>query len=154
MPCAVYLVAMSVIVPPEGTYFIHGMNSWGRNGHFKLFEEISVSLQKDGHTTPLRDFGFILDIERGGVIAAFDRDVTSKVEDGKKVFSWQSRKSRNYAENELDELMSKTPKNKHNELWVRGDMATIVGGYVTGESRDFRRSMEKKGLPIRIIPVE
>lgn len=144
---------MSLVVPPQDTYFIHGLNSWGRNGHFRLFEEISVSLQKDGYTNPLRSFGFVLEINSGGILAAFDCDITSKVENGKKVMSWQSRRGvRSYCENTLDQLIANTSKSKHNELWVKGDEATIVGGYITeGGHDDFLRIMKKKGLPVRFI---
>lgn len=141
-----------MIIPPEGSYFIHGFSSWSKN-HLIDFphSEISVSIQKDDHTVPLRPIGFILEIQDGGIIAAFDRDVCSKIVRDRKVYSPWSSRSKNYTD--LNELLANTPKGKHNELWVRSSFATIIAGYVvTGtKAKFFQKQMRKANYPIRII---
>jgi hypothetical protein len=132
----------------ENTYFIHGFKTWERNGYFKLRGEISISLHKEGHTKPLRDFGFILSIDLEHIIAAFDCDITSKVENGKRVLSWQSKRgAKNYDKTNLDQLIKNTPKGKHNELWVCGENVEIIGGYYIGSGHEsFIKSMTHKKL--------
>ncbi len=133
---------------PDNTCFIHGLKTWGRNGFFQLCGEISISLHCEGHTKPLRDFGFILSVTK--IISAFDCDITSKIENGKKVLSWQSKRgARRYNAMCLEELVQNTSKGKHNELWVSGEDVEIIGGYYIGEGHElFKKSMTRKGLPL------
>jgi hypothetical protein len=142
-----------IITPPPGTYFIHGLPHWSKHYFVELvFSEVSVSLQKDGHTTPIRPLGFILQIEQGGIRAAYAKDVASKVERGMKVLSEFSRVTKRYAEHELDALIANTPKGKHNELWVNPLRAEIVGGYIVGNgSKSFEKAMKRAGLDVHHI---
>jgi hypothetical protein len=135
---------------PEGTYFIRGLKFWDRSIDL-LYPEISVSLQKDGYTKPLWRFGYVIEIKPGGIIAAFDRDVTSKIEYGRKVFApWTNREWRRY--DDLEELMKNTREGSHNELWVDSDLAEIVGGYVVGDGmKRFKRIMGENGYEVRRI---
>lgn len=133
---------------PDNTCFIHGLKTWDRNGCFNLVGEISVSLHQEGYTTPLRDFGFVIALKE--IIAAFACDITSKIENGKKVLSWQSRRGvRRYDETCLDQLIQNTSKGRHNELWVASEKIEIIGGYYIGEGHDlFKKAMTRKGLPL------
>lgn len=140
------------IVPPSGSYFIHGFSHWSKNHILDLIHpEISVSIQKDHFTIPLRPIGFILEIKEGGIIAAFDRDVASKLEYGKKTFAPWSPKSKSY--NNLEDLLRNTPEGKHNELWVLSSHVDILAGYIMGEAKSFEKRMKKAGYPIHKLPV-
>jgi hypothetical protein len=140
------------VYTPEDTYFIRGLQEWSKFYPIDLIDpEISVSLQKDGYTLPLRPFGYVIEVEKGGIMNAFDRDVTSKIIQGKKTFApWTDRNWREYKEDEMHILMENTRKGSHNEIWVRSRCATIVGGYVVGEAgKGFVNSMERYGYPIK-----
>ena len=122
-----------IVKPPEGCYFIHCIKSWSKNEYFGIkTPEISCSLQKDSYTIPLRPYGYILKIDKGAVICAFDRDVTSKYNENWQKFSAarQNKKIGRYSESELEELIKNTKENSHNELWIRGEMIQIIGAYV------------------------
>lgn len=140
-----------LIVPPQGSYFIHGFSKWSKN-HFLNFihPQISVSLQQDNYTVPLRPIGFILEIKKNGIIAAFDRDVCSKLENGKKIFAPWSPFSKNYKD--LEDLLKNTTKGKHNELWVYSSHVEIVSGYILGKSKSFEKQMQKKGFSVHKLP--
>jgi hypothetical protein len=135
------------------TYFIRGLQHWSKCTPIDLFHpEISVSLQKDGFTKPLREFGFIIEINHNGIIASFDRDVTSKIKDGKRVFSpWSNKKWRDYGEDMIS-LIGNTREGSHNEIWVDTDYAQIIGGYVIGNNhKGFQKSLSREGYPIHCL---
>lgn len=135
---------------PEDSYFIHGFSNWSKNHVINfLHPQISVSLQKDGFTFPLRPIGFILQIKENGIIAAFDRDVASKLINGKKVFSNYSCNTNSYTD--LDLLLKNTPKGSHNELWVYSDFVEIIGGYTIGGFKSFEKAMKKADYPIHYL---
>jgi hypothetical protein len=141
-----------MITPPPSTYFIHGLPYWSKDFFVDLmYSEVSVSIQKDGFTVPLRPLGFILEIQKGGIISAFDKDVASKLVDGKKVLSIFSRISKTYSETELDALVFNTPRGKHNELWVDSSKAEIVGGYTLGNTNSFEKAMKRADLDVHHI---
>lgn len=141
------------MIIPENTFFIHGLKKWERNGCFKLQGEIAVSLHKEGQTKPLRSFGLLLSVKE--ILTAFDCDATSKIENGKRVLSNQSKRGMKiYDQTCLAELINNTSKGKHNELWVLGESVEIIGGYYIGEGHDlFKKSMTRKGLPLKHFSV-
>jgi len=142
-----------MIITPSDTYFIHGLPNWSKDFSVDLiYPEISVSLQRDGYTFPLRPLGFILHIQKGGIIAAFAKDISSKIERGRKVLSTFSRATRKYSEDELDQLIADTPQGKHNELWVDSGKAEIVAAYTIGGSKSFEKAVRKQGLDVRKMP--
>lgn len=95
----------AVITPPEGTYFIHGVNSWNKDSIVSVsFPEISCSIQKDGYTDPLRPFGFILELDKGSIVSAHDTDVASKRGSGYTKEYGDATLSKNYKEYSEDEL--------------------------------------------------
>jgi hypothetical protein len=134
---------------------------WSGESSFRINSpEICVSLQKDAVTKPLRPYGFILNIDRGGIKSAFDRDVTSQYnEHFEKELKIQSagKKRHQYDENELDRLMENTKNGSHNEIWVKGDKAEIVGAYIFEEQMNaiganvFLKACRKNGVQIKII---
>lgn len=140
-----------MITPPLDTYFIHGFDHWSKNHLIDfIHEEICVSLQKDGHTYPIRPLGFILNINK--IIAAYDRDAASKLIFNKRVFSKYSRQLIDYS-SDLKSLIEKTPKGKHNELWIKSKDAEIIGGYIVGEGhKTFEKSMKSYGYSIKRYP--
>lgn len=153
---------VETIQPPVDCYFIHGVKDWDKKRRPAIsVPEVSCSIQKDGHTKPLRPYGYILRLQKGAVINAFDRDVTSRYCDAsfKKELGEQTRlkKYRNYSENELSELVENTPRNSHNELWVNGEMAEIAGGYVSKAGIDapgvkaFIKTCGEEGIPVRWV---
>ena len=121
--------------------------------------EISVSLQKDRTTKPIRPYGYIIKIEKGGIVSAFDRDATSAHNSkSKKEFKPQSslKKWRWYSENELGLLLKNTRKDYHNEIWVNTDKAEIIGAYAVGDSnmpgiKAFIKSCRKEKIEIKIV---
>lgn len=137
-----------MIIPPSGTYFIHGLDRWSKDYLINLMhEEICVSLQKDGHTSPIRPLGFILNVKK--ILAAYDRDAASKLVFNKRSFSRFSRQLRNYG-SDLQELILNTPKNSHNELWVKRDDAEILGGYIVGDGhKSFEKIMKSYGYSVK-----
>jgi len=153
-----------IIEPPEGSYFIHGVKQWSKKDRIGIRSpEVSTSLQKDNFTEPLRPYGYILKIDRGAIPGAFDRDVTSAYNERyEKELKSQSagRKRRQYGENELQELIANTKTGSHNEVWVKGDMAEIVGAYITEEAlnapgaKAFLKACQKDNISVRIIKKE
>lgn len=136
-----------IVTPPE-TYFIYGLSHWSKEFILGIIHpEISISLQKDGYTQPLRPLGFILKVN--SILAAFDRDVSSKLIDGKKEFSPWSPKSRNYSD--LSELINNTRRKSHNELWASSSEVEIIGGYIVGKSKSFEKRMITAGYSIHYL---
>ncbi|MEK7061779.1 MAG: hypothetical protein AAB957_00780 [Patescibacteria group bacterium] len=153
-----------IIETPEGTYFIHGVKQWSKKDRIDIRSpEVSVSLQKDDFTEPLRPYGYILKIDKGAISGAFDRDVTSTYNERyEKELKPQSagRKHRHYGESELQELMTNTKTGSHNEVWVKKDKTEIVGAYITEEAlsapgaKVFLQACQKDNIPVRIIKKE
>jgi len=124
-----------IIKAPEGCYFIHGVTNWTKDNSIGIrTPEISCSLQKDEYTRPLKPYGYILQLTKGSIISAYDRDVASKYNDNSftKSLSWQTnqKKLKNYSEENLDILIANTRQGNHNELFVKGEKVEIVGAYV------------------------
>lgn len=148
-----------LIKTPEDSYFIHGVEPWDRNKRIGIFNtEISVSLQKDGFTNPLRPYGFVLSIEKGGIRKAFPRDVASRRGDwAEKELKETSPQVGEFSEDDLEKLLSETPIGKHNELWVNGEKINIVGSYIDKSrmtdpgAKQFLKAVKEVGLEIRII---
>lgn len=147
------------ITPPEGSYFIHGLGGWSKKSAPAIIkeEEISVSLQQDGKTEPIRPFGYIVRLDRGSIRHAASRDLTSRVgEDGQKVPT-VSRGLR-YDEERLDELIEDTARGKHNELIVDVLKVGVEEAYVLEDSAGtpgvnaFRKACQERGIRIRVIP--
>lgn len=146
---------------PEGTYFVHGVKQWSRKDTIGIRSpEVSASLQKDSVTEPLRPYGYILKVDKGAVSGAFDRDVTSDYNERyEKKLKPQSagRKRRQYNESELQELIANTKAGSHNEIWIKGDGAEIIGAYITEEalgtpgSTAFLKACRKDNIPVRTI---
>jgi hypothetical protein len=150
------------IEAPKDCYFIHGVKDWSKKHNIGIrTPEISCSLQKDGHTQAIRPYGYILRLNKGAIISAYDTDVTSRYygSNFKKRLSEQTeqKKYRNYAEGELDALIENTQKNSHNELWVNGEMIKIAGVYVKKSEGDapgakaFIKACRKESIPIHLI---
>lgn len=143
------------IEPPAGCYFIRGIKDWKRDQGFGLRGgEISVSLHRDGHTVPFRDYGFVISIEEAGLLGAYPADVTSRVVRGHKEFSRQS-DARQWPDlkHDLDALIEATPPGKHNELFVDALLAEIVGVFTFGPGpsagrRAFLAEAAQKKLPL------
>jgi hypothetical protein len=152
------------ITTPEGTYFIHGVKQWSKKDRIGIRSpEVSASLQKDNVTEPLRPYGYILKVDKGAISGAFDRDVTSDYNERyEKELKPQSagRKCRQYNENELQELIANTKTGSHNEIWIRGDQAEVVGAYITEEAlsspgaKAFLKTCQRDNIPVRIIKKE
>ncbi len=152
------------IEPPKDTYFIHGVKQWSKENRTGIRSpEISVSLQKDGSTKPLRPYGYILKIDKGAISMAFDRDVASQYnENYRKESKLQSTglKRRQSSENELQKLIANTKIGSHNEIWVKGDKVEIVGAYITEEmpsspgAKAFLKDCQKNNISVRIIKKE
>src|SRR5258706_3422490 len=150
------------ITPPKESYFLRGIRNWTPNEDLKInMPEISISLQRDGQTLPLRSYGYILEIDKGGIVSAYDRDVTSEyIENGKKGLAERSTKNdtKTYSEEELDDLLQNTKSGSHNELVVRGDKVGITKAYVLEGAkrikglRKFKKDCLSKGIEIHIIP--
>ncbi len=150
------------ITPPTGSYFLRGIRNWTPNEDLKInMPEVSISLQKDGKTLPLRPYGYILEIDKGGIVKAYDRDVTSEyTEEGKKGLAERSTKNdtRTYTENELEDLIRNTKSGFHNELIVNGNEIGITKAYVLEGAkkikglRKFKKDCVLKGIEIHIIP--
>lgn len=153
------LAGLEKIVPPEGTYFIHGIRDFTLTRQSPILHpEISCSLQLDGNTKPFRPYGYVIEVDKGSLNKAFPRDVSSlSLSDGKRLGRF-SRAMQSYDEDQLEELIKNTPRGKHNELWVLGDGYTIVGAYQTAEAlgkpgiKQFLQSCKRRHLPIRVIP--
>lgn len=148
------------IEPPQDTYFVHGVGEWSKDNRIGIIgEEISGSLQKDGHTKPIRSYGFVLEVEKGAISKAYDRDVTSERLRGKKQLSQQSKTKRwkEYGEDSLEDLIKNTPMNSHNEIWLNGNGVEIVGAYITQKgigspgSKSFLKACKEKNIPVRNI---
>ena len=57
-----------IIEPPVGTYFIHGVKTWSKENSLSIRSpEISVSVQEDGKTVPLRPYGYRLKVYKGAI---------------------------------------------------------------------------------------
>lgn len=150
------------IEAPEGCYFIHGVKGWTKKHSIGIrTPEISCSLQKDEHSQPIRPYGYVLQLDKGAITSAYDKDVTSRYYDTsfKKRLSEQTeqKKYRNYDEGELDALIENTQKNSHNELWVNGEMVEIIGAYVKKSEEDalgtkaFIKACGKENIPVHWI---
>jgi len=158
------------IATPKGSYFIHGFKNWKKSNSIGNFPpEICVSLQKDGNTNPLRNYGFILDIDKGGVINGYDRDVASKHLGGSKIIDQKSpanlRNLREYKEDELESLVENTRTGTHNEIWINSEFAEITKAYIVEKLsaigyrpsengiKSFLKACEKENLEIYRIAV-
>lgn len=136
--------------------FIRGIPPWERGSPIRLpYDQFSVSLHTKG-LKPLRPYGYILRIDPGAIVAAFDRDVCSDKDGNKKVFSpaTSNKKYRNYSPDELGELLANTRPGYHNEIWIDPDKCDIIGAYVTEPSpgwRQFQLDMKAAQLPIERI---
>lgn len=150
------------ITPPNGTYFIRGIKNWTPGNDLTVnFSEISCSLQKDGQTIPLRPYGYILEIDKGGIISAHDKDITSEIgENNTKEPSHRAMKAdlKTYTENNLDDMIANTKNGSHNELIVKGDKVGVLGAYVVeGENnlpgiKQFKKDCLSKGIKIHLVP--
>ncbi len=154
-----------LITPPKGTYFIRALKNWNPRMGAAVSSETSISLQIDKKTLPLRSYGYILNVDKGAVIRAYDKDVTSELdEEGKRVPATRStlsdakQHSGQYTEENLDVLCEKTKDGAHNELIVRGGMVEISGCFIVeGTEKEpglakFRNDCLAKKLKIHIIP--
>lgn len=150
------------IEAPEGCYFIHGVKDWTKKHTIGIrTPEISCSLQKDNRTQPIRPYGYVLKLDKGAVTSAYDKDVTSHYRDTdfKKRLSEQTeqKKYRDYSEDELDALMENTREKSHNELWVNGEKAEIIGAYIrkientSPGTKEFIKACEKENIPIHRV---
>lgn len=155
------IIGEEIINPPQDWYFIHGVKDWSSKDRIRVLSpEISGSLQKDGYTKPLRPYGYILKVDKGGISRAFSRDVTSEYgENYKKQLSKQgkARKRKQYNENDLQALVDDTREGTHNELWFTGDKVEIVGSYITERGRQdpgakaFLKECRKQNLQVRFV---
>lgn len=150
------------ILPPAGTFFIRGVSNWTAGKDTSInYEQISISLHKDGQTTPIRPYGFILKLDPGAIVNAYDRDITTEAsfrEGTKFIAERAKKKTREYTEEELGELMENTSQSKHNEIIVKGNKVEVIGAYIIEDTkgvpgiRKFRQYCSEKGFTIHIVP--
>lgn len=151
------------IVPPEGSYFIHGIKSFGGEKGFILgqfgrgLEEISISLQKDGETLPLRPYGYILEIDKGSVVRASARDMATAVLGGVKHPTVE--RGGSFKEDQMTELLAVTRRGSHNEIIAKRNGVEAVAAYVlegadkgTPGVKKFLQACREKRMPVRMIP--
>jgi hypothetical protein len=95
--------------------------------------------------------GFILVAE--SVVSSYCRDVCSYVENGVRYKSSTHSRAVDYG-TDWDRLIADTPKDAHNEVWVDGAFAEVVGYYMTATapgSKVFERDCIVAGLPRRVL---
>lgn len=160
-------------LPSEDTSFLFGVNHWDVKDYTKNSAEnpnaeslgcleiphqiIKVTLHQCKFTIPIVPLGFVVQIQEGGIIRGYDWSITdfSKLEE-RPSYRTLGKKTREYKEDELDQLRKNTVKNCCNEIWVHGKMASVVGAYIYKNKRSRGRSifqyyMSKLKVPICIL---
>ena len=139
--------------------FLWGQSKWGKVDEPKHPDNvIKVRLRKYGFTVPQMAYGFILGIGTGGILRAYDYEVTdfSQIEGRRFQYLGLFNDFRVYSEDELDELMSHTLAFGSNEIWVDGKKARITGAYVYRDSHArgrtiFEFKMKRAGIPLCLM---
>lgn len=149
----------TIISPPgDDMAFLWGQHMWGKNSEPEHPEGIiKVSLHKYEKTVPM-PYGFIVEIGSGGILRAYDYEVTefSKIEGHHFQYFGLFNDFRVYNENELNDLMKNTSIHGSNEIWVSGRKARIVGAYIFGEDSHrgltiFKFKMKRAGIPLCLM---
>lgn len=146
---------------PLGSYFIRGIEKFKKGDQISIiYPTISVSLQLDGKTRPIREYGYVVELDEGAIQGAFDRDVSSKPLRGRKTFGHLSfhKKFHDYG-NDLINLLHNTRPGSHNEIWVNILGVDIIGGYMVENTKangykKFTQAIQNNGLPMKVIPIK
>lgn len=77
--------------------------------------------------------GFVLDANPNCIVQSFARDVASYVLHGTRHRSLAHSTATDYG-TDWDRLLQHTPKDSHNEVWVDGEAANVIGFYLVGPS--------------------
>lgn len=153
------------ITPPNGSFFIHGIRGFGAGSGFMVgqfgrgCEEVSISLQADGLTLPLRPYGYIIEVDNGAIVKASARDMSTMLLGGVKHATVERGDS--YDETQLTDLLAMTKRGGHNEITVLRNGVEVAGAYVVEGSetgipgiRKFLQACREKKMPVHIIPKE
>lgn len=148
-----------ISTPSEDSVFLWGQPCWGRDSLIcQPTGVIKVTLHKYGLTTPIQPFGFIVQIAKGGILRAFDWEVTQFSPIKGKTFQYLGlfKDHRVYRENEIAEMLNRTPAYGANEIWVNGKKAKITGAYLYRDNHArgrtiFKFMMNKAGIPLCLM---
>lgn len=148
-----------VPAPSTDSAFLWGQSQWGKDNTIENASGvIKVTLHQYGITQPILPFGFIIEIAKGGILRAFDWEVTdfSPIVGRKFQYLGLFSEHRVYKEDEMPEMLSRTTAHGANEIWVDGDKTRIIGAYIYRDNHSrgrtvFKFMMRKAGIPLCLM---
>lgn len=153
-----------ILAPPEKNSFF----TWPWRSRWHLRDRpqhpqgmIRASLQSHGWTSTFYPFGFIIEIEQGGVKRGWSQPVSDYLSIGNPPIAEvpSGREFTIYQESEMKELLLATPSFDSNELWVDGSKARVVAAYASNidgekkvqQSKIFYMVMKKIQFPLCLL---